>query len=345
MIATDKGEWHLLSSSGYYVSSLFQGDPMKIKWPGEAIPGADMSMAPPGMGGEDFGGSIIRANDGALYVQAGKTAFINCKVSGLDTIKVLASGSLQISPADMLTAQQFMIKYLRVSDSKKIAAVKKKSVVFTGRPNEDFAAQPIAFGSDFARIQAWLAHDAEFLYAAWQVDDNTPWINGATGFENMYARGDTVDLQLGANPRADKNRSEAVGGDLRLSIGQLQGKNTAVLYRRVSDRKAPRDFYSGTSRGGYTMEFVKKLDDVKIEGKPIGDRQYFVEVAIPLRELDVRLEPGLKLRGDLGVTYGDPAGKRTNLRVYWSNKATGIVADEVEELRMQPSLWGEFDFE
>jgi hypothetical protein len=33
------------------------------------------------------------------------------------------------------------------------------------------------------------------------------------------------------------------------------------------------------------------------------------------------------------------------LRVYWSNKATGIVADEVEELKMQPSLWGEFDFE
>ena len=66
---------------------------------------------------------------------------------------------------------------------------------------------------------------------------------------------------------------------------------------------------------------------------------------IPLEELGIHLQPGLKLRGDLGVTYGDRAGSRTNLRVYWSNKATGIVADEVEELKMQPALWGELDFE
>ncbi len=344
-IGTDKGEWHILSSSGYYVSRLFEGDPMKIKWPDEAVPGANMSTAPPGMGAEDFGGSVIRANDGAVYVQAGKTAFIDCKLSGLDTVKVLGSGRLTIAPADMLKAQQFKVEYLRVSDAKKVAEVKRKSVKLTGRPNEDFGTQPISFGSDYARIQTWLAHDADNLYAAWQVDDNTPWINGATGFENMYAGGDTVDFQLGTDPGADKNRSQAVRGDLRLSIGRLLGKNTAVLYRRVSDRKAPKSFYSGTCKGGYTMEFVGKLDNLKIEAKPNGDRQYFVEVAIPLRELGVALKPGLKLRGDVGVTYGDPAGQRTNLRVYWSNKATGIVADEVEELKVQPSLWGEFDFE
>ena len=29
------------------------------------------------------------------------------------------------------------------------------------------------------------------------------------------------------------------------------------------------------------MELVKKLDDVKIEARPNGDRRYFVEAAIP----------------------------------------------------------------
>ena len=304
-----------------------------------------MSTAPPGMGAEDFGGSIIRANDGTVYVQAGKTAFVNCKVSGLESVKVLASGRLAISPADRLTAQQFKIKYLSVSDAKKIAAVKRKAVKLTGRPNEDFGAEPISFGSDYARIQTWLAHDADNLYAAWQVDDKTPWVNDATGFENMYATAIRSTSKLATDPGADKNRNEAARGDLRLSIALLQGKNTAVLYRRVSDQKAPKSFYSGTCKGGYTMEFVKKLDDVKIEAKPNGDRQYFVEVAVPLKELGVGLRPGLKLRGDVGVTYGDPVGQRTSLRVYWSNKATGIVADEVEELKMQPSLWGELDFE
>ena len=304
-----------------------------------------MSTVPPGMGAEDFGGSIIRTNDGAVYVQAGKTAFVNCKVSGLETVKALGSGSLTIAPTDRLKAQQFKVKYLAVADSKKVAEVKKRSATLTGRPNEDFGGQPISFGSDYARIQTWLAHDSVNLYAAWLVDDKTPWINGATGIENMYARGDTVDLQLATDPAAAKNRNEAVRGDLRLSIGRLQGKNTAVLYRKVSDAKAPMTFYSGTCKGGYVMEFVKKLEDAKIEARPNGDRQYLVEVAIPLKELGIDPKPGLKLRGDVGVTYGDPAGQRTNLRVYWSNKATGIVADEVEELKMQPSLWGEFDFE
>jgi hypothetical protein len=107
----------------------------------------------------------------------------------------------------------------------------------------------------------------------------------------------------------------------------------------------PVRLYSGTCRGGYTMEFVQQLDQVKIEAKPHGDRQYIVEIAVPWKELGINPKPGLKLRGDFGVTYSDPAGKDTNLRVYWSNKATGIVADEVEELKLQPALWGEFDFE
>jgi len=345
VIPTDKGEWHLLSSSGYYVSSLFEGDPMKIKWPDEAVPGANMNTVPPGMGAEDFGGSVILANDGNMYVQAGKTAFINCKVSGLDTVKPLAAGALTISAADTLQAQQFKIKYLSVSDSVKSVAVKKKSVMFTGDPTKDFGPEQVWFGPDTAKIRGWLAHDDANLYVAWRVDDKTPWVNGATGFENLYACGDTVDLQLGADPGANAKRREAGKGDLRLSIGQLQGKNTAVLYRKVSDEKSPKTFYSGTCKGGYLMEFAKIIDDIKIESKPVGGKYYVVEAAIPLTDLGVTLKPGLKLRGDLGVTFGDPVGKKTTLRAYWSNQATGIVADEVEELKMQPALWGEFTFE
>ena len=345
VIGTDKGEWHLLSSSGYYVSSLFQGDPMKIKWPEEAVPGADMSMAPPGMGSEDFGGSVIMAQDGNMYVQAGKTAFINCKVTGLDTVKSLGSGALRITPDDMLKAQQFKAKYLNVSEPAKNIVVKKMAPAFTGDPNKDFGVRPITFGSDPNRIQCWMAHDDETLYLAWLVNDKTPWVNGATGFENLYACGDTVDLQLGADPGADRKRNEAVTGDLRISIGRLQGRNTAVIYRKISAERHPRTFYSGTRKDGYTMEFVKMMDGVKIEAKPAGDKAYVVEAAIPLKQLGVSLKPGQKLRGDVGATFSDPVGKDTSLRVYWSNQATGIVADEVEELKMQPAMWGEFNFE
>ena len=53
---------------------------------------------------------------------------------------------------------------------------------------------------------------------------------------------------------------------------------------------------------------------------------------------------GQTLRGDFGVTYGDPAGKRTRLRNYWSNQHVGIVDDAVFELMLEPKHWGELSF-
>jgi len=340
VIGTDKGEWHILSSSGYYVSRLFESNPMKIKWPDEAIPGANINTTPPGMGAEDFGGSIILADDGTMYVQAGKTAFINNRVSGLDSVRVLGKGKVKISARDTLTAQEFKVKYLSVGDSEKRHALKKKSVVFTDNPNRDFGDKGIGYGDELNRIGTCMAYDDENLYMTWQVSDKTPWVNGSTGFENLYAGGDTVDLQIGTDPVADKKRNGAVKGDLRLSIGQFQGKDTAVLYRKISDEKAPKTFYSGTRKNGYTMALVKRLENVTIRTK-VNKGQYpgyLVQAAIPLKELGFTPEPGLTLRGDVGVTYSDPEGKDTNLRVYWANQATGIVADEVEELRMQPAM-------
>lgn len=347
VIGTDKGEWHLLSSSGYYVSKLFEGNPMKIKWPAESIPGANINTTPPGMGAEDFGGSVILANDGTMYVQAGKTAFINNKVSGLDTVKVLGKGKLKITPKDTLLAQEFKVKYLSVGDEKKSTTVKKKSVVFKDSPNNDFGNKEMSYGDELNKISTWMAYDDTNLYVAWRVNDKTPWVNGSTGYENLYAGGDTVDLQIGTDSKADPKRRGAVKGDLRLSIGRLGGKDTAVLYRKVSDEKAPKTFYSGTCKEGYKMELVKKLDNVKIKTRVDKGQypSYTVQAAIPLQDLGLNPKAGLKLRGDVGVTYSDPEGKDTNMRVYWANKATGLVADEVVELKMQPDMWGELTFE
>ena len=49
-------------------------------------------------------------------------------------------------------------------------------------------------------------------------------------------------------------------------------------------------------------KFVKQLEDVKIEGKPNGDRQYFVEAAIPLKAWGVALPSGRNPSGTLLLT-------------------------------------------
>ena len=47
----------------------------------------------------------------------------------------------------------------------------------------------------------------------------------------------------------------------------------------------------------------------------------------------------------LAFDLGNQAGDNTVLRTHWSNQATGLVSDEVFELKMTPSAWGEWKFD
>ncbi len=131
-------------------------------------------------------------------------------------------------------------------------------------------------------------------------------------------------------------------GDLRLSIGNFQGTPQAVIYRRAAKEKHPRTFSSGVVNQ-YQMDSVELAGDVKIEVRK-ADKQYVVEAAVPLARLGLQPVDGLTLRGDFGVTHGDPAGQRTRLRTYWTNQHTGIVDDAVFELQMEPKNWGQLLF-
>ncbi len=177
------------------------------------------------------------------------------------------------------------------------------------------------------------------------LPDDTPWVNGADAPEFLYARGDTVDLQLGTDPAADAKRTEPVKGDLRLSIGNFQGQPTTVVYRKVADAKKPKVFSSGVVKE-YVMDSVVVLPDAKVSVKvDAPGKRYVIEAAIPLASLGLKLTDGLTHRGDFGVTHGDKSGKDTLLRTHWNNQSTGLVNDEVFELRMEPANWGEISFQ
>ena len=88
------------------------------------------------------------------------------------------------------------------------------------------------------------------------------------------------------------------------------------------------------------------LADAKVDAKvDAPGKRYVVEAAIPLKSLGLAIKDGLTLRGDFGATHGDKSGKDTLLRTHWNNQATGIVADEVDELRLDPKNWGKISFE
>ncbi|NQT86969.1 hypothetical protein HQ560_09405, partial [bacterium] len=347
VIATNVGEWHILTGRGFYLTRLFQGNPMKMKFPESGAPGAILDNCPPGMGGEDFGGSIACTPDGQLYVQAGKTGFWNVKVVGLDGVRAMKGESLSISADDVAKAHKLREGYLQAAVGTKRLTLKKATPAFTGDLNRDFkGAQVIAYKKeDSAAVRSAAAWDDQMLHLIWDVKDATPWVNGAEAPEFLYAHGDTVDFQLGTDPKADSKRPEPVLGDFRLSIGNFRGAPTAVLFRPKATEKAPKTFTSGVVRDGYVVESVTVVKDAKIHVRIHGNKKgYVVEAAIPLAALGLKPAAGLKLRGDFGVTHGDGAGKDTVLRTHWHNQSTGIVNDEVFELKLEPRNWGEIRF-
>ncbi len=344
VLPTNVGEWHILTEDGFYLTRLFEGDPMKMKWPDAAVPGADMSHCPPGMGGEDFGGSISQGPDGKLYIEAGKTAYWNLEVAGLETVKALAGTSVQISEKDVAEAQKFHDQQLQAAVGTRRLSLKKFTPKSTGNLDQDFAgAEIIRFQkSDETAVRAAAARDDENLYVAWDVRDQTPWVNGAEQPENLYLSGDTVDFQLGTDANADAKRDQASAGDLRVSIGNFKGTPMAVIYRPVANKNKPRTpktFSSGVIKE-YVVADVAVVQDAKIKLTKRNDG-YVIEAAIPLAALEFTPSAGQTFHGDFGVTYGDLAGQRTRLRSYWNNQHTGIVDDAVFELMLEPKNWGD----
>ena len=346
VINTNVGEWHMLTRDGFYLTRLFQGDYSKVQWPEKAVPGAVLDNVPCGEGGEDFGGSIAQGKDGKLYVTAGKTANWNVEVVGLETVKALDSGKIRIDENDLKLAQAIRAEQVQMSAGMHRREVRKMTPAFTGDIAKDFGSEIVFKKQDDAEVRSAIAWDDSCLYLGWRVADATPWVNGADSPEYMYARGDTVDFQLGTDLQADENRAEAAKGDLRLSIGSFggpaAGKPTAVLYRKVADQKNRKTFSSGIVKG-YVMDSVVVLQDAKIDVKK-GDRWYVVEAAVPLSTLGLKPLAGMKLSGDFGATHGTPAGDDTILRTYWNNQSTGLVNDEVFELKMEPRNWGQLQF-
>ena len=339
------GEWGILTADGFYLTRLFSGNVFDWRWPAEAKPGADMTDLPPGSGGEDFGGSVTQAKDGRVYVQSGKMAIWNILLSGLEQTVSIPGGKVTLTAAETKQAQALREEALQSAKVGAKATVKRASVAFTGNLQQDFkGCLLLDFQKmDDARVHTALAHDGTTLYIGWEVKDSTPWVNGATDISQMYACGDTVDLQIGIDPEANAKRQKAAKGDLRLSIGNYQGKPTAVLYKFISADKKPRTFTSGVIQG-YQVDWVDVLAEAKVKVKT-GKDGYVVEAAVPLASLGLSPTSNLTLRGDVGVTHGDPSGARTKLRTYWANQQTGLVDDVVIELQLTPQNWGEMVFE
>ena len=332
---TNVGEWHVLTEEGFYLTHLFNGDYLNWTWPKKAKYGARMNGAPSGGGGEDFGGYVSVAEDGKVYAQSGHTAFWSLEIKGFEKTKRLPVQKTSVSKADFTKAAAIAAKMdLKKNEKKEYDLKKRTPGTYYANLHADFKGQKREYFYRKKSAAAWVAasYDDKNLYVGWQVKDETPWVNGAEEAQYMYGRGDTVDLQIQAQDVKGKKAYQ------RVSIGNLKGKPTAVLYREKSAKKKPMSFSSGVVTD-FPVDYVSIEPDVKIQTK-IRGKIYWVQAAIPWKVLGIKPKPGAKYAVDFGVMHGDKNGTDTVLRTHWNNVNTGLVNDEVFELKVEPRNWG-----
>jgi hypothetical protein len=330
-----------MTTDGLLVANVFQdcrlgGD----AWPGTARKGAPLGGV--SMGSEWFGGHLFQSRKtGEYFLIAGFTAYNLLKLNGLDKLQAIPGGSLVVAPRDLLAAQAAERNRAAKTTAKTPLAIARVPTPppldgkLAGFPKDCFAE----WSSGPYRIRAALAVDAVNLYLAYDVSGrDRPMLNGGKDVRQLFTSGDSVDLQLGTDPATDPKRTEPAVGDLRLLLSVFEGKPVAVLYRwKVRQGRDPVTFTCPWR--SCTVDRVELLEAAKVAVNR-SNGGYLVEAAVPLAAIGFAPQAGREYRLDLGAIFSDAKGTGRAARVYWSNKATGLVSDVPGEIIAIPHLWG-----
>jgi hypothetical protein len=341
------GNIYLFTADGLFVAELFRDIRKGEAW---AMPVAQRGMLlnDVSLHDENFWPSIAQTSDGEVYlVDGARTSLV--RVDGLATIRRLPPMRLEVTADDLRRAQACLLQS---------EAQRQK---FEGRPTLKVALRSMPpvidgklddwAGADWATIDrsgvaaffdsrskpfdvtAAVAVAGDRLYAAFRTGDAQLLRNSGETPRAPFKTGGCLDLMIGADPRADADRSDPVPGDARLLVTLVRGKPLALLYRAVvPGTKEPVPFSSP-----WRTITIDRVDDVSDQLQFAASEGNY-ELSIPLSVLNLEPRPGQVLQGDVGILRGD--GFETLHRVYWSNKATAITSDVPSEAQLTPRLWG-----
>jgi hypothetical protein len=299
------------------------------------------------LGGECFGGAFGKSkSDGNYYFQGGGIEYRIYRVDGLrETVR--SRGEITVTPEQAVAAERHKKRALAAKAPVRDARIPWiKTPLAVNEKAEEWTSEPVVQWSRNGRfpVAVRAAHDGKTLYLAYSVKDGSPWVNNGKDWQLLFKTGDSVDFQLGADPKANPKRSGPVPGDLRLLIAPFQGGNIAVLYRHRLPGATDSVVFQCPWRSE-KVDSVRKLVSARIAVSRSGD-SYLVKAAVPLGDLGLDASAfGKPLRCDFGVIYGDAEGTTNVFRNYWSNQATGLVNDVPGEIMLAPNLWGDITLE
>ena len=353
-INSNMGNMYVLTQDGLFVTQLFQDVRQGPLW---KMPQAQRGMRVNNLSlhDENFFPSVSQTPDGNIYMMAGGTPAL-VRVEGMESIRRIAPMTVKVTPKDLQLAQDFVTQReaaRQAAQGSGVIAVplRAQAPAVDGNLKDwnDADWAPIdqrGVGANFNSkskpydIRGAVAVAGGKLFAMWKTEDESLLKNSGAIDNAPFKTGGALDLMLGTDPNAKPGRPQPVAGDLRLLVTQVKGKTKAVLYRAVVPGTPPnRKVAFSAPWHSITMDSVTDVS-AQVEFATDGKGNY--EIAVPLALLGLNPQPGMKIKADIGVLRGN--GVDTTQRVYWSNKATAIVADVPSEAALTPALWGTFEF-
>ena len=346
MLNANKGEWYLFTADGLLAATVWkdQRTPGVISFGSVPVAKRGMSLDNFTMGEEHFGGGYYRTADGKFYLVAGHNHFSLVELQGLETMKRQES-TLTLTTDDLAAAELWHTRQAIVAAQAVPKALVLAAPPTPVQPDGDLQEwKPEQFTALANRGAFAVSADDKNLYLAWRVDSGQPLRNAGEDPLMLFKTGDSVDLQIGVDAKADPKCPGPVPGDQRLLITLMKGQPVGVLYRhRVPG--TPENKRSGFSSPMWTtyVDQIDRLDPANIGIKPIKGG-YAVEAVVPFALLGLKPEPGKSYKIDAGILSADSSGSRTQVRTYWANQNTGLVSDVPGEIMLTPGLWGNIGF-
>ncbi len=349
----NKGNVYLFTTDGLFVATLFRDCRMpEAAW---SMPKAERGMVLSGVTNseESFWPSITQTADGNVYLVTNFPSIL--RVDGLESVRRLPAQALKVTPETLAACQAW---FVRSEAQRQAQARTQDTLVVALRPAapavdgklDDWAGaawvtidrrskQQGDWGRSEQKTEAALAVAGDRLYAAYKTGEPHMLNNAATSLPNLFKTGGALDLMIGADPKADPKRSRAAAGDVRLLVAMVKGKPVAVLYRPVAPGAGGEGVHFSSPLRTITFD---RVDDVTKDVELAAGKDGEFEISVPLATLGLEPEPGLALRGDVGVLRGSEF--QTTQRAYWTNKATGLTSDIPSEAELTPQLWGRLTF-
>lgn len=331
----NKGTMYLFTLDGLFVATLFTDTRLGPSWTmAEATRGLRLN----GVSHEEeaFWPTLNQTADGRVYLVAGKTHCSLVRLDGLDTLRRLPETKLEVTPAMLQACRDYFLQRdlqrVKAEGRDTLPVAPRKEAPAVDGKLDDWAQAAwvkvghIVTGDNPAPIQAAVATAGDRLYVALKTPDSRLLENKGDAWQMLFKTGGGLDVMLHTDPL----------GDLRLLAALVNGKPLAVRYRPKAEGTGEPVPFSSPWRT-VTMAEVTQVTDVELAGA-----QGNFELSVPLAALGLQPQPGLRLRGDLGILRGN--GALTTQRLYWHNKSTGIVSDVPSEAELTPQLWGWWKF-